>query len=252
MKIALLSDIHANGHALAACLAHARAQGAAQFALLGDLVGYGGEPAAVLEQAMALCAQGAVAVLGNHDAMALSPPETARNRSELGARWTHAQLAPAHHRFLQSLPLTAWLGTTALLVHASADAPGQWRYVEDAGAAERSMDAAHSVDPAIRYVFSGHVHEQVLYFLTPTAKLMRFAPEPGVPIPVPPHRQWLAIVGSCGQPRDGDPRAMYALFDAATATLTFHRVAYDHLAAAATIRRAGLPAFYADRLESGE
>ena len=136
-------------------------------------------------------------------------------------------------------------------MHASADAPEQWRYVKDSNAAERSMMAAQAIDPAIRYVFCGHVHEQALYFLTPTAKLMRFAPEPGVPVPVPPHRQWLAIVGSVGQPRDGNARAMYALFDDAARQITFHRVPYDHLDAAAAIRAAGLPDFYAERLEKG-
>jgi diadenosine tetraphosphatase ApaH/serine/threonine PP2A family protein phosphatase len=252
MKIALLSDIHANRQALDACLQHARAEGARQFALLGDLVGYGGDPVAVVDQAMALVQGGALCVLGNHDAMALSPPSAPRNRAELGARWTHDHLASRHHAFLQSLPLTARLGQSALLVHASADAPAQWRYVEDANAAERSMAAAQAMDPAIRYVFGGHVHAQALYFLTPTAKLMRFAPEPGVPVPVPPHRQWLAIAGSVGQPRDGDARAMYALFDDAARQITFYRVPYDHLAAAAAIRAAGLPAFYADRLEHGQ
>ena len=252
MKIALLSDIHANLQALTACLAHARTQGAQQFALLGDFVGYGGDPVAVVNQVMALADQGALLVRGNHEDLAVDPPAKARNRGELGAPWTHAQLDAIPLAFLQTLPLTARLGASALLVHASADAPEQWRYVVDAAAAERSMDAARTLDPAIRYVFSGHVHEQVLYFLTPTAKLMRFAPEPGVPVPVPPHRQWLAIVGSCGQPRDGDTRAMYAVFDDEAATITFHRVAYDHLAAAAAIRAAKLPDFYADRLESGK
>ncbi|MFN7857853.1 MAG: metallophosphoesterase family protein [Acidovorax sp.] len=251
MKIALLSDIHANRPALAACLAHARGQWAEQFALLGDLVGYGGEPAAVLDDIMALADRGAWVLLGNHDAMALSPPAVANNRGALGAQWTHDQLRPEHVAFLQSLPLTARLGDTALLVHASADMPAQWRYVEDSGAAERSISAAQALDPAIRYVFSGHVHGQSLYFMTPTGKLMRFAPEPGVAVPVPPHRQWLAIAGSVGQPRDGDPRAMYALFDDAARLLTFYRVPYDHGAAAAAIRAAGLPAFYADRLEAG-
>ncbi|WP_426306239.1 metallophosphoesterase family protein [Acidovorax facilis] len=252
MKIALLSDIHANRQALDACLQHARAQGAEQFALLGDLVGYGGEPVAVVEQVRDLAQQGALCVLGNHDAMALAPPANPRNRSELGAQWTHDQLGNSHIVFLQSLPLTARLGESALLVHASADMPAQWRYVEDSNAAERSMTAAQGIDSAIRYVFCGHVHEQVLYFLTPTAKLMRFAPEPGVPVPVPPHRQWLGIVGSVGQPRDGDARAMYALFDDTARQITFYRVPYDHLAAAAAIRAAGLPDFYADRLEHGQ
>ncbi|GKT22645.1 metallophosphoesterase family protein [Acidovorax sp. SUPP3334] len=251
MKIALLADIHANRHALDACLAHARAQGAEQFALLGDLVGYGGDPVVVVDQAMALAAEGAPCVLGNHDVAALEPPEAPTQMGDQSAQWTHAQLAPRHRAFLSTLPLTRRLGANTLLVHASAHDPSHWHYVQDAGAAERSMAAASRLDPAIRYVFCGHVHEQALYFLTPTAKLMRFAPQPGVPVPVPPHRQWLAIAGSVGQPRDRDVRAMYALFDDHAATVTFHRVPYDHAAAAAAVRAAGLPAFFADRLELG-
>ncbi len=251
MKIALLSDIHANRQALDACLAHARAQGARQFALLGDLVGYGGEPAAVVDQAMALAQEGALIVQGNHDAAAVTPPAQAEQLGEQSAQWTHAQLSTAQREFLASRPLTARLGPYALLVHASADQPGRWHYISDGSAAERSMSAASLLDPSIRYVFSGHVHEQALYFLTPTAKLMRFTPQPGVPVPVPMHRQWLAIVGSVGQPRDHDARAMYALFDEQACSLTFHRVPYDHAAAAAAIRAAPLPAFFADRLEAG-
>ena len=68
---------------------------------------------------------------------------------------------------------------------------------------------------------------------------------------MPPHRQWLAIVGSVGQPRDGDARAMYAIYDDVAAQITFHRVEYDVPAAAAAIRAAGLPEFDAERLERG-
>ena len=81
---------------------------------------------------------------------------------------------------------------------------------------------------------------------------MKFKPTPGVAVPVPKHRHWLATIGSVGQPRDGNPQAMYALFDTDKMQLTFHRVAYDHAAAAAAIRRAGLPAYFADRLERGQ
>ena len=70
-------------------------------------------------------------------------------------------------------------------------------------------------------------------------------------IPTPKHRHWIATVGSVGQPRDGNPRAMYALFDSSAAKLTFHRVAYDHMAAARCVREAGLPEFFAERLETG-
>ena len=251
MKIALLSDLHANLPALDACLEHARAQGAEQCALLGDLVGYGADPGPVLDRVMQLVADGALCVRGNHDDAAVAPPPQVENLGDQSAQWTHPHLSAEQRAFLAGLPLTARMGPDALLVHASADGPERWHYVADSNAAERSMAAATQIDPAIRYVFSGHVHEQALYFLTPTAKLMRFSPQPGVPVPVPPHRQWLAIVGSCGQPRDGDTRAMYALFDAGAATITFQRVRYDHMAAAAAVRASGLPAFFADRLEKG-
>lgn len=251
MRLALLSDIHANLQAFEACLEHARAQGAGQFALLGDLVGYGGNPGAVLDRTMELVAQGAFIVRGNHDVLALEPPLQPQSLGEHGALWTHNQLSPAQRAFLAALPLTARPDMQTLLVHASADHPERWYYVSDGHAAERSMAAASAMDPAIRYVFGGHVHEQALYFLTPTAKLMRFAPQPGVPVPVPAHRQWLGIVGSVGQPRDGDPRACYALLDPQAATLTFQRVPYDHAGAAAAIRATELPSFFADRLEHG-
>ena len=80
---------------------------------------------------------------------------------------------------------------------------------------------------------------------------MPFMPQAGVAVPVPRHRQWVGTVGSVGQPRDGDSRAMYALFDDQRAQLTFHRVRYDYLSAAQAIRRVGLPEFFADRLEAG-
>jgi diadenosine tetraphosphatase ApaH/serine/threonine PP2A family protein phosphatase len=68
---------------------------------------------------------------------------------------------------------------------------------------------------------------------------------------VPAHRQWLVIPGSAGQPRDGNPAACYAMFDAATSAITFHRVPYDHATAGAKIRAAKLPQRLADRLENG-
>lgn len=249
MKLALLSDIHANWPALQACLAHARAQGAQQFAFLGDLVGYGAEPQRVLDEIIQLTGQGAHVLLGNHDARALAPPPVAESLGDQSARWTHDQLTPAQRNFLAGLPLTVEHGAM-LLVHASADAPQQWHYVQDAQTAALSLDAA-AQRPQVRYVFGGHVHQQSLYYRSATGKLMPFVPAAGVAVPVPHHRHWLVTVGSVGQPRDGDPRAMYALFDEAQALLTFHRVPYDWQLAAAAIRQAGLPDFFADRLEQG-
>ena len=250
MKLALFSDIHANVQALQACLEHAQQQGATQLAFLGDLVGYGASPCEVLDTVMHAVQNGAWIVRGNHDDLALTPPAPIQHIGEQGAQWTHAQLTAAHKSFLDQLPLLSQHGHL-LLVHASAHHPERWPYIENSAMAERSMTAASDIDPDIRYVFSGHVHHQSLYYLTPTAKLMRFVPQPGVSIPVPAHRQWLAIVGACGQPRDGDVRAMYTLYDDSTASMTFYRVPYDHQMAVLAIQRSGMPVEFAQRLEQG-
>jgi hypothetical protein len=98
-----------------------------------------------------------------------------------------------------------------------------------------------------RYVFCGHVHQQTLYYRGTGRGLMRFTPTAGVPVPVPPHRQWVGTVGSVGQPRDGDPRAMYALLDTDHWHLRFERVPYAVADAAAAILATGgaLPASFA-------
>lgn len=249
MRIALLSDIHANLHALTACLAHAHKQGIDRRAFLGDMLGYGGSPTDVLDLIMGFARSGDVVLLGNHDEMALAPPSKAERLGEASAQWTHEQLKPSHKHFLQSLPLTATLHNS-LLVHASAHAPHQWRYVTDERTALQSLEAACQ-NHEIRYVMGGHVHQQTLFYRGSKGGLMSFAPVPGTEIPIPVHRRWIATVGSVGQPRDGNPMAMYVILDLARKCVTFHRVAYDHVGAATEIRRAGLPDYFAARLEAG-
>jgi len=249
MRLALMSDIHGNIQALDACLEHAQAQRAQRYAFLGDLVGYGADPGAVVERIARLAEEGAIVLKGNHDEMAVRPPAEVKNVGSSTAAWTHAQLNDTQRAWLDALPLTAQLDKI-LLVHASLDGPQLWRYVYDERAATASLDAAADW-PGVRYVFGGHVHEQSLYYRGSTASLMKFSPQPGVAVPVPSHRQWLSTVGSVGQPRDGKPDAMYALIDTERWHLSFHRVAYDHFAAAWAIRAAGLPEFFADRLEKG-
>ena len=253
MKLALLSDIHSNVQAFDACVADANARGATQFALLGDFVGYGADPSAVVQRLMAMVDAGAWAIKGNHDEMACHvPPATAApTRGEMTAAWTHAQLNEGQLAFLDALPLTYQDGSL-LLVHASADSPERWRYVHDARGAAASLAAAEDLSTDIRYVFGGHVHEQTLYYQGRGRDLLQFMPTPDVPIPLPSHRRWVATIGSVGQPRDGRAEAMYAMFDRNALALTFVRVPYDHSRAAAAIRAAGLPAFFADRLARGE
>lgn len=249
MKLALLSDLHANLPALDACLAHARARGATAFAILGDIVGYGPHPAEVVERCRELQQEGATVLRGNHDVLPVNPVLTGSTWADMTSAWTFKHLDDAQREWLAHLPLTATLGSV-FLVHATADAPEKWHYVLDERLAERSLDAA-AQDPAIRYVFGGHVHQQSLYYRGSGHHLMPFTPRAGVAIPVPAHRRWVATVGSAGQPRDGDTRANYALLDADARMLTFHRVAYDHLSVVRDMRAAGLPEVLAARLEAG-
>lgn len=254
MRLALLSDLHANRQALEACLDHARTQGVDRYAFLGDLVGYGADPVGVVDQVMALQAQGALVLQGNHDAMAVMPPRGDVSVGASTAAWTHQQLSAVQRDFLAQLPMTATV-EQVLLAHASADKPEAWRYVESERAAMACLEAARArglVDGhALNQVMVGHVHHQTLYYQGAGRGLMPFKPTPGVGVPLPRSRACVATVGSVGQPRDGDPRAMYAIYDMAAARLSFHRVPYDHAAAAQAIRQAGLSEYFAHRLETG-
>jgi diadenosine tetraphosphatase ApaH/serine/threonine PP2A family protein phosphatase len=246
MRLALLSDIHANIQALDACLAHARARGARQFAFIGDLVGYGANPQAVLAQVQALAQQGAWVIKGNHDEMAVAPQIPAVTPGQQSALWTHAQLTPELRHYLTQLPLSLRLGE-CLLVHASADEPAQWNYVKDSERADASLSAAQEA----AHVLVGHVHMQSVFGRCARAAVSRYTVRAGQTLAVPRTRQWHITVGSVGQPRDGDPRAMYAILDTVACEVSFERVAYDVESAAAAIVRAGLPTFFAERLAMG-
>ncbi|HXH37783.1 MAG TPA: metallophosphoesterase family protein [Thermoanaerobaculia bacterium] len=245
MILALLSDLHANLEALHACLRHATERRAERFAFLGDLVGYGADPAAVIDLVAEHAARGAVVVQGNHDAAVANGMGGLNDAAAESLEWTRKVLSPAHRAFLASLPLIV-RHDDICFVHATADAPERWAYMETNGAARQSIEAA-----ATTYTFGGHVHQQVLYFHTLTGKVAPFHPVAASPVPMPSHRRWHAIVGSVGQPRDGNPAAAYALFNPAAEEMTFFRVAYDHIATAAKIRRAGLPELLARRIEDG-
>jgi diadenosine tetraphosphatase ApaH/serine/threonine PP2A family protein phosphatase len=247
--LALLSDVHANLFALDACVAHARGQGATAFAFLGDHVGYGAQPQQVVDRLQEFAAAGAIILRGNHDELAVRGG-TGTSIGESAAAWTHERLSAAQRTFLAGLPLQQACGD-ALLVHASAHDPQAWVYVDEPIRAQLCMQAAAQADPGVRRVFCGHVHHQRLFYQGRGSGWMAFDPAAGVPVMLAPHRCWVATVGSAGQPRDGDTRAMYALWDRGSARLAFQRVAYDHRAAAAAIRSSGQPDDFARRLEEG-
>jgi diadenosine tetraphosphatase ApaH/serine/threonine PP2A family protein phosphatase len=244
MVLALLADIHANLDALDACLAHAASRGASRYAFLGDLVGYGADPGAVVERIAEHAKRGAIVVKGNHDAAIAGTPSYLNETAAAAIAWSRGVLSPAQRDFLEALPICV-REDTSCFVHASAAFPERWDYVDSPSAALRSVRAAGTA-----YTFCGHVHHQVLYGEA-GGQMVAFHPRAGVSIPVPPHRAWLAVAGSVGQPRDGDPSACYALADSGLGSITFHRVAYDHFAAARKIRAAGLPEMLAYRVERG-
>lgn len=247
MKLALIADLHANREAVSAVLAHAQAQGAQRHAFLGDFVGYGADPGWVVDRMREQVAQGAIAVLGNHDAAVVKGPLPSMvPEARQVVEWTRARLDAEQLAFLAELPLSVTEGDT-LFVHASANSPSTWEYIVSRGDAMRSLHAT-----ACRYTFCGHTHIPALYHLTATGKSGEFAPAPGVTIPLSEQRRWLGIPGSAGQPRDGNPAACYAMFDSALHTITFHRIPYDHDAAAAKVRAAGLPQSLAERLTDGD
>lgn len=247
MKIAILSDIHSNLEALRACLAHTRWQGVEQYVFLGDLLGYGADPQACLEIIATMVGEGAVALRGNHDEAVLGGLcEKFSFVARDAIYWSREQLQQQQRDFLSALPLVTRVGKV-FYAHASADSPARWTYIDNATAAAKCMAA--SGQPL---TFVGHVHHQVLYYSAGNGKIHTFIPLPGVAIPLMLRsRQWLAIAGSVGQPRDGNPAAAYLLHDTQRETLTFFRVPYDHWSAARKVRAAGLPERLAHRLETG-
>jgi len=247
MKLAIVTDPHANRESLSAVLAHADAAGARQFAFVGDLVGYGADPAWVLDCVRERVRDGAIVVLGNHDeAVAQGSHPGMHPDARYVVDWTRQRLSAAQIDFLASLPLQVERDGM-LFVHANAWEPAGWGYITGRAEAVRSMMATRCA-----YTFCGHVHDPQLYHLARTGKAGEFTPTPEVEIPVPAHRQWLVIPGSAGQPRDGNPAAAYAMFDTSAQTLCFFRVPYDHDSAGAKITEAALPQRLADRLAEGQ
>jgi diadenosine tetraphosphatase ApaH/serine/threonine PP2A family protein phosphatase len=244
--VALLSDVHANFEALSECLEHARARGAERFVFLGDHVGYGPDPERVLDVLANIVGGGGIAVLGNHDlAVTLRSSSSMQEDARAAIDWTRKRLSTAQIDFLAGLPLTAE-ESGRLYVHANAWAPDRWEYITGVVDARRSLRATRH-----GWTFCGHVHTPALYHMRDDGRTSVFVPQPGVRIPLPVTRRWLAVVGSVGQSRDGNPAASYALFDDTSSLLTFFRVPYDYRSVARRIRESGLPTSLAKRLEAG-
>lgn len=245
MRLGIISDIHANQLALEAVLTRCAALQVEQQIVLGDLVGYGPDPEATVQRIMRLQASGAVVLMGNHDE-AIANTASNMNAIALAAIvWTRPRLSDSSKAFLAQLPLTHQQDDM-LFVHADASDPAHWNYVTDANSARISLGAT----PA-HLTLCGHAHRPQLYCSTATAKVVQHQPATDAVIPLAPQRRWLGVIGSVGQPRDGNPAAGFAIYDTQSRELTFKRAPYDAEAAAARLRAAGLPEALATRLLSG-
>lgn len=243
-RIAILSDIHANREALDAVLGRLETLNANQIILLGDLVGYGPDPAYVVETAMRLVDEGAIALLGNHDEAVWKGPVRMNEDARDAIVWTQKQLSPAHKVFLEVLPMQHETEGT-LFVHASA-ARGDWPYV-------RSTDSASSclAGTNARVVVCGHTHVPAIFYAAANAIPSRFTPLPNKPAPLFAGRRQVVVTGSVGQPRDGNPGACLGLLDTHAMEVTMYRVPYDSNQTARKISVAGLPVWLGNRLHTG-
>jgi diadenosine tetraphosphatase ApaH/serine/threonine PP2A family protein phosphatase len=246
MRFAIFADLHANREAMEVCLAHARDHGAERYVFLGDLVGYGADPCWTVDTVMAHAARGAIVLMGNHDsAVANEGPNDMHAEANRIIEWTRAQLNAEQAEFLRRLPLSVCEGD-CLFVHATAEAPESWDYIFDAVQAARSLYATSA-----GVTFCGHVHEPALYNISPTGMVSTFTPVGDSNMPLSAARRWLAIPGSVGQPRDGNPAACYAMYDSVERELAFFRLPYDCESAAHKIIMAGLPVRMGQRLLIG-
>lgn len=246
MKLALLSDIHANLPALDACLEAIAAQGVDRMAFLGDFVGYGPDPEAVVQRVRPMIEKGAIAVLGNHDAATFKADYGMNSTAAAAMDWTRRHLSEGSVNFLKSLSYEVSDGTH-LFVHADGSNPSAWNYVTDAEMAGRSLAAVKA-----NVTFCGHVHMPALYCTTQAGgRVTAHTPVADITIPLSAHRQWLAVLGSVGQPRDGNPAASFAIFNEATRALTYQRVPYDVESVSQRVLEEGLPESLALRLLRG-
>ncbi|MEK7777580.1 MAG: metallophosphoesterase family protein [Chloroflexota bacterium] len=242
MKALILGDIHGNLEAFQAVLGHAaRMEGFQEVWCLGDVVGYGPDPGACVDL---LQEQSPVTVAGNHDraAVGLLGLDEFNPYAAEACRWTASKLSETQKTYLRGLPLVLTQGPFTL-VHGSLRDP-VWEYLLDAEAAQATLALLQT-----RRCLVAHSHIPFLCRDGSPYPLFERLPE-AKPMPL---GQGRAVVnpGSVGQPRDGDPRAAYILYDADAGSVTLHRVEYEIRATQRKMAEARLPAPLIMRLPLG-
>jgi predicted phosphodiesterase len=242
MRIAVVSDVHSNLAALEAVLADLASIDAVW--QLGDMVGYGPEPQAVVDR---LREAGAVGVRGNHDDAAGGGDsiEFFNPDGHTAMEWTRSRLDEPTQRYLAGLPeREVPKGSDFTLAHGSPSDP-IWEYLTSPEEADRNLSAFET-----RYCLVGHTHRP-LVFRESRGRMKPLIPDPGSRLELDGKRLILNP-GSVGQPRDGDPRSSYLVIDMDAGHVTWHRVAYDIAATQAAMLAAGLPPRLARRLSFGQ
>jgi len=246
MRHLILSDIHSNLEALDAVLADAAGAFDASICL-GDIVGYGASPLDVMDRLATLAPQWIIR--GNHDRVCagISDARTFSPVARAAIEWTRRQLSPAALTRLAALPT----GPVAVDAHTTIchGAPSdEDSYLLDSADARLAFSAQSA-----QLCLHGHTHAQTIF------RLQGFSVYDETPawrtrliVTLDVGSRYLINPGSVGQPRDGDPRAAYAILDTGTRTVELRRVSYDIAGAQARIRAAGLPELLAGRLATGE
>jgi diadenosine tetraphosphatase ApaH/serine/threonine PP2A family protein phosphatase len=243
MRIVIVADIHSNLEAFEAVLAHADTGGSIdRLWCLGDVVGYAADPSACITL---LRRYPHAAVVGNHDLAAVGGLGTGdfNPMAAQAAAWTGEHLSAEEHQYLSSLPFLV-VEEDFTMVHGSLRSP-EWEYLLSVDAA-----AEHFRLQETPYSLVGHSH-------VPFVAVERDGSLPAI-VPLLDgdalelgEDRLIINPGGVGQPRDGDPRASYAVFDGDDHILTLHRVKYDLGKAQGKIREAGLPPYLAERLALG-
>ena len=244
MRYLVLSDIHANLEALDAVLDTA-GEGWDTVLVLGDLVGYGADPNAVVDRVRAI--RNATVIRGNHDKVGAGLESVAgfNHLARQAIVWTTKALTPANRAWVAALP------AGPLVVDATVEICHGSPFDEDVYIFD-DLDARRSFGVMQRplCVF-GHTHVPAAFQFDMD---LRHMPQPRGPeyrITLYPSSRYLVNCGAVGQPRDGDPRAAYGVIDTGDQTVTVHRVAYDVGTAQTKIVKAGLPEVLAQRLAMG-
>ena len=244
MRVALLSDVHANLPAFEAVLDDIRDAGVDARWCLGDLVGYGAQP----DECVALAAETCdVCLIGNHDLVVLGRIDvsTFSSNAATAARWTRDRINDESIKYLSALKSVDEVHAMGLY-HASPRDP-VWEYVLSPVQAEASMD-----DMAPRVGAVGHSHVALWFNRSTEDGIVSGDPAPeGTELDLS-NGEWIVNPGGVGQPRDGDPRAAWLLLELDSWRATWRRVEYPIEKAARAIEAAGLPVILAERLYVGQ